>query len=314
MKKTSLDILARESAEILKLSRSPNTIRAYRADWADFENWCMDQNLSSESADPETVALFLTDRSRSLKQSTLRRRLAAINVVFGLKGIPSPGKAPLIQDLVKGLYRRSNDRIDKKKALSTEELLQMVDSLPDDLRGHRDKSILLLGFSGALRRSEISKLDLRDLVFVKEGLICFVRNSKTDQSPEGAQVAISRSKKERSCPVRALEYWLEFSELSMQKEGPVFRGILPNGVLRENAISGRAIAQVVQRSAGRIGIDMSRVGGHSLRSGMATEAARKGVGERIIQKQTRHKSLKVLRGYIRDGELFKKNASKELGL
>lgn len=313
MKKT-LDNLALESAKILKLARSPNTIRAYKADWADFENWCSSQGLDSNSADPQALALFLTDRASSLKQSTLRRRLAAINVVYGLKGVPSPGKTPLIQDLVKGLYRRSNDRIEKKKALSTDELLQMTDSLPDDLRGHRDKSILLLGFSGALRRSEISNLDLRDLVFVKEGLICTVRNTKTDQSSAGEQIAILRSRRERSCPVRALEFWLEFSELSLKRQGPVFRGILPNGVLRDNAITGRAIAQIIQRAARRIGMDETRVGGHSLRSGMATEAARKGVGERIIQKQTRHKSIKVLRGYIRDGELFKENATKDLGL
>ncbi len=306
-----LDRLAEETTEILKQSRSANTIRAYRMDWADFDFWCDLQHLSASEADENTIALYLTDRSKTLKQSSLRRRLAAINVVFGLKGVPSPGKSPLVQDLMKGLYRKSTDRVDKKKALSVDELLEMIDRLPDDLRGHRDKSILLLGFSGALRRSEISKLTIEDLTFSKEGLVCNIRESKTDQSPEGERIAIVRSKKERSCPVRALEFWIEFSGIT---SGPLFRGILPDGNLRDNPLTGRAIAQVVQRSARRIGIDPQTVAGHSLRSGLATEAARKGVGERIIQKQTRHKSLEVLRGYIREGELFKDNASGEIGL
>lgn len=310
-KRKNLDQLALETSELLRLSRAPNTIKAYQADWADFDSWCSVQNRVAFEADAELIALYLTDKSKELKRSSLRRRLAAINVVFGLKGVPSPGKDPLVQDLIKGISRKSKDRIDKKRALGVDQLLEMVDALPDNLRGNRDKAILLLGFSGALRRSEISGLEVEDVSFSKEGLVCTIRNSKTDQSAEGERVAIVRSKKERSCPVRALEFWIEFSGI---RSGPLFRGILPNGKLRDNPISGRTVAQIVQRAAGRVGIDPNSVAGHSLRSGLATEAARKGVGERIIQKQTRHKSLEVLRGYIQDGELFKDNASGELGL
>jgi integrase len=187
----------------------------------------------------------------------------------------------------------------------------MVGTLPDSLIGHRDRCLLLVGFASAMRRSELVGLDVDDIEDTRDGLIVTIRRSKTDQEAEGRQIGIPYGSDPATCPVRAYRRWLEASGLD---SGPVFRSVNRHGTLGANRLGGRSVALVAQSHAQAAGLDPTSVAGHSLRSGMATSAARSGATEAQIMAQTGHRSLPVLRRYIRRGSLFNDNAAAKLGL
>ena len=293
-------------------SVAPATARAYRADFADFAAWCEGHGLAALPAAPESVALYLAALAETHAPATLTRRLSAVSVAHQAAGHESPTAALVVRKALAGIRRAKGAAPAAKAPLTVADLRAIVaHHLPAGAKGVRDRALLLVGFAAALRRSELVGIDAGHLAFVPEGLVLTIPRSKTDQEGAGQRIAVPYGAHAATCPVRALRAWLELAAVT---DGPVFRRVDRHGNVGAGRLTGRAVALVVQGYAAALGRDASDFGGHSLRAGFATAAAREGVAERDIQRQTRHKSLTVLRGYIREGELFRANAAAALGL
>ncbi len=292
-------------------AKAPNTWRAYRSDWRDFAAWCSDHGLPSLPAEPQTVALYLSALAPTHKTSTLRRRLSAVAQAHKAAGHPSPTKAPEVALPWQGIRRTHGTAELGKAPILTADLRALVAALPDSPLGARDRALLLVGFAGAFRRSELVALDVADVEFTRLGLVVTIRRSKTDQEGQGRQLGIPHGADPATCPVRALRAWLDTAAIV---EGPIFRPLTRHGAILPGRLSDKAVALVVKRAALAAGLDPRRYAGHSLRSGLATSAAAAGASERAIMNQTGHKSLTVARRYIRAGSLFRENAAAALGL
>ncbi|MBX9579627.1 MAG: site-specific integrase [Gemmataceae bacterium] len=304
------EVGARASDYILR-AKAANTVRGYRADWADFAGWCEAYRRPALPAAPDTLAYYLADRSRELKVSTLQRRLAAVAEAHRAAGHEPPTKAAAVRLVWAGIRREKGVAQSHVKPALTRHVRAMIDHLPDTLLGARDRALLLLGFAGAMRRSELVGLDVADTAPADEGLVVVVRKSKTDQFGAGRKVGIPFGEHPETCPVRAVRRWLDLSGVD---EGPLFRSVNKHGQVSEHRLSDRAVAEVVKRSLVRAGRTARRYAGHSLRAGLITQAAMAGVPERAIQDQSGHRSLAVLRRYVRDGSLFRENAAAKVGL
>lgn len=292
--------------------RSANTRKAYAGDWAQFETWCTQEGWASCPAAPEVVALYLTALTmQGRKFNTLTRRLAAIKQAHEGAGLSSPTTAPVVQAVLTGIRRTHGIAVQAVDALLTEDISAMVRALPSTLVGTRDRALLLLGFAGAFRRSELVALNVTDIEERREGLVVTLRFSKTDQEGQGRLVGIPHGVHEGTCPVRAMQEWLQAAGIS---EGAVFRGMNRHGQLISSRLSGRAVADIIKRAADAAGLDSRKISGHSLRAGHCTTAARAGVEERVLMQQTGHKSSAMLRRYVRAGSLFQENSAAALGL
>jgi len=293
-------------------AKAAHTVKAYRQDWAAFVAWCTAYGLTPLPATPETVARYLTAQAPTLKVSTLQRRLSAISQAHTAQGYPrfSVRDDPL-RSVWAGIRRVHGVAPQGKAPVVTADLKVMVAQLPDSLGGLRDRALLLLGFAGAFRRSELVSLTVDDLRFTREGLTVQLRRSKTDPEGRGRKVGIPYGSHRETCPVRSLQAWLEASGIT---EGPIFRPITRHGQMRPQALSDKAVALIVKRWAQAAGWDPALYAGHSLRAGLATAAAQAGVPERVIMAQTGHRSARTVRRYIRDGSLFRANAAAEMGL
>ncbi len=305
---TALAALAEEARAYTQDLHAANTTRAYRADWADFATWCVTHALAPLPAEPGTVALYLTAVATRLKTSTLERRLCSITAAHKAAGYPSPTADPTVRTLLAGVRRAKGTKQERKRPTVTHEVCAMVDALPDTLLSRRDRALLLLGFAGGFRRSELVALDVADVEETTGGLVVTIRRSKTDQEGMGRRVGIPYGG--RHCPARALHAWLAAANIT---EGPLFRRFDRQGRLLPLRLSDKGVARLVQRQAAALGLDPTDYGGHSLRAGLATAAAAAGKSERAIMAQTGHKSADMVRRYIRDGELFRDNAA-DLGL
>lgn len=297
-----------------RASKSANTLRAYRADLADFTLWCAEHHLERLPATPETVALYLTALAQAgAKASTVQRRLSAIAQAHNLKGYePSPTTSALVRTTMAGIRRTLGVAPAQKAAAMTAELRRMVATCPEDtMAGKRDRALLLVGFAGAFRRSELVALDLEDVEETPDGLRVRIGRSKTDQEGEGREVGIPWGQHPETCPVRALRAWREAATLAA---GPIFRPVNRHDQVQEGRLTDRGVARVVKRAAERAGLDPERYAGHSLRSGLATSAAAGGAPERAIMQQTGHRSVLMVRRYIRSGSLFHENAAAYVGL
>jgi site-specific recombinase XerD len=288
-----------------------NTRRAYRADWRDFSAWCARHGLSPLPASAETVSVYLADLAGFRKTSTIGRRLSAIAQAHRTAGYPSPTAEVAVRQVMSGIRRRHGTRQQGKEAALTVDVRAMVGTLDGSVRGLRDRSLLLLGFAGAFRRSELVALDVADATRSRDGLVVTVRRSKTDQEGAGREVGIPFGSTPATCPVRALEDWLAAAAIT---SGPLFHPIDRHGNVRPTRLTDQSVALVVKRAALAAGLDAALYAGHSLRSGLATAAAQAGVSERTIMEQTGHKSLPIVRRYIRRGSLFTENAAAKIGL
>ena len=308
-----LSDLAARAAEFARRSRSAATERAYRSDWADFSGWCDRAGVSPLPAAPATVGAYLSDRAGLLKVATLNRRIAAITVAHRTAGLGLDSGHPAIARVLAGIRRAYGTQQQAKTAILTEDLRRVVRALPTTtLAGVRDKAVLLVGFAGAFRRSELAALDLGDISLSGAGLVITIRRSKTDQEGAGRQVGIPRARKSSvTCPVAALEAWLgERSELTNSEA--LFLGVCHGRPT--DRLSGKAIARIVKRAVTRVGFDPSKFAGHSLRSGFATSAARGGADLAFIMQQTGHKSADVARRYVQTGTLLQNPASRAVKL
>ena len=307
----SLATYGQQARDYARQAKSHNTRRAYASDWDDFARWCQPYGFVPLPAKPETVALYLTALADALKPSTLGRRLATISQVHQVAGHETPTTAAPVRLVWAGIRRAKGTDQHGKAPAVTPELRRMVDTLEDSLIGVRDRALLLIGFAGAFRRSELVGLDVKDVHCGHDGLTVFIRKSKTDQEGQGRKVGIPYGSHPHTCPVRAYAGWLEKCGLT---EGPVFRSVTRHGKLQPGRLSDRAVALIVKRAAEKAGLDPDKYAGHSLRAGLATSAAQAGVSERSIMAQTGHKSVVVARRYIRDGSLFRDNAAAQVGL
>ena len=306
-----LEDIGAKAASYVEKSKAENTRRAYRADWQDFAAWCEKYRRRALPASADTVAYYLADRSQDLKTSTLQRRLATIAEAHRAVGHELPTKHAQVKLVWAGIRREKGTAQAHVKPVLTKHIRLMVTQLPDSLLGVRDRALLLLGFAGAMRRSELVGLDVTDIAFGEEGLVVDIRKSKTDQAGEGRKIGIPKGEHEVTCPVRAVQTWLEYAAIV---EGPVFRSMNKHGHVLEQRLSGKSVAAVVKRSLLAAGKSACRFAGHSLRAGLITQAAMAGVSERAIQDQSGHRSLTVMRRYIRDGSLFRENAASKVGL
>ena len=306
-----LPALAERARAYVQAGVAPNTRRAYRAAWTDFAEWCVLRHLDPLPAAPETVALYLTDLSASRRVSTLQQRLNAIAKAHRASGFEPPGRDARVRAVWSGIRRSRGTAQQGKAPLVTADLRRLISHLDSGPGAVRDRALLLLGYAGAFRRSELVALDAEDVLWAQEGLRVSLHRSKTDQEAAGEIVGIPYGSHLETCPVRALQAWLQASAITA---GPLFRAVDRHGNIGIRRLGDRAVALVVQRACARAGLDPRAYGGHSLRAGLATAAAEAGVAERVIIRQTRHRSLSTLRRYIRAGTLFRENAAAEVGL
>jgi integrase len=306
-----LEDIGDEASRYVKASKADNTKRAYAADWADFTVWCEKYRRQSLPAAPDTVAYYLADRSQELKTSTLQRRLATIAEAHRTAGVPSPTKAAQVKLVWAGIRREKGTAQAHKKPTLTQHIRAMVEHLPATTLGARDRALILLGFAGAMRRSELVGLDVTDVAMTDDGLVVVIRKSKTDQTGAGRKIGIPFGEHVETCPVRAVLAWIDEAEI---EDGPLFRAVNKHGHVSDSRLSDKVVANVVQRSLKAAGKSTRGYAAHSLRAGLITQAAMAGVSERAIQDQSGHKSLSVMRRYIRDGSLFRENAAAKVGL
>lgn len=290
-------------------AKAANTLRAYTSDWTQFEGWCDERRLEPLPARPEAVATYLASLALAGKaDTTIGRHLAAIGWKHRQEGVVPPTQRDahgVMADTLAGIRREARARPSARKAaITARELAAMVTAAEGQgTRSIRDRAIMALGLAAALRRSELVALELRDIEFVDKGLKLTLRHSKTDQKGEGQLIAVPAGKVLK--PVERLKAWLA---VRGHGAGPMFYQIDPQGRLTDEPMSDRSIARLIQKYAGRVGLDPETVGGHSLRAGFLTEASRNGATIAKMQEVSRHKKVEVLLGYVRSAELFDDHA------
>lgn len=303
---------ADRTQDFITASISMGTRKVYRRNWADFAAWCDRYGLAALPASPDVVAFYLSERSATHKPATLTLRLSAISQAHQAAGYDSPTHDVAVRKTMAGIRRTLGAAPVTKSPLTVTDLRRIVAGhLRPGIRGTRDRALLLVGFAGAFRRSELVSLNVEDLEHVAEGVVLTLRRSKTDQEGIGRRIGIPWGEHEATCPVRALDAWIAASGI---RNDSIFRPIDRHGNVSVERLSDHAVAEVVKLYAARIGRNASDFAGHSLRAGFATAAAREGAAERDIMRQTGHKSTAMVRRYIRDGSLFRRNAAATLGL
>ena len=307
---TDIKALQEETLLNLQNSKAKNTVRAYKSDFNDFGLFCSKNGFKSLPSEPKIVSLYLTYLStKNSKMSTLKRRIVSIGVIHNLKGYYLDTKHPSIIENIMGIKRRKGSTQLAKKPILISSLKRIINAIDEqdkeEIKKFRDRSIILIGFSGGFRRNEIVSLDYDDLDFVPEGLKINLRRSKTDQFGEGFTKALPYFDNSQYCPVVSLKKWIEISKI---KSGAVFRRFSRGSRLLKNRLSDQTVALLIKEYLKLTGIDSKNYSGHSLRSGFATSAAESGVEERSIMAMTGHKSTEMVRRYIKEANLFKNNA------
>ncbi len=299
---TDVKNLELETLKNLKNSKALNTLRAYKADYKDFARFCIKNGFRSMPSEPKIITLYLTHLSKSSKFSTLKRRLASISVIHKLSGHYIDVKHPLITENLMGIKRILGSYQKAKKPILINELKQIisaVDKEKNEINKLRNRTLILIGFAGGFRRSELVAIHTEDLDFVLEGVKIFVKKSKTDQSGEGMTKGIPYFSNSEYCPVISLKKWIEKSKI---KYGKIFD------------ISDKSVALIIKKYTALAGFDSNKYSGHSLRSGFATSTAELGAEERSIMAMTGHKTTQMVRRYIKEANLFKNNALNKIKL
>jgi integrase len=297
--------------EYIRASKAENTLRGCQADWRDFCAWCEVHSLCPLPAIAETVAAYVAECASHLKVGSIQRRLNAIAEAHKAVGLESPIHSAIVANTMKGIRRSLGTAPAQKAAALTADIQAMLDATDAGIIGARDRALILLGFAGAFRRSELVSLDVEDCAFGKDGLTVTLRRSKTDQQGAGRKIGIPYGSNPETCPVRTLQSWIEQAGIG---NGPLFRSINRHGQVQPSGLSGIDVARVVKKLADRAGLDAAKYAAHSLRAGHATAAAIAGASERSIMNQTGHRSVQMVRRYIRDGSLFRENSAGKLGL
>jgi integrase len=310
----SVKELAEKARLYAKSAKAPSTMRAYKSDWHQFENWCQLHQLQSLPATPDTVALYIADIASNHAVATITRRLCSItarHIASGFANSPAKAHHLVVSETMKGIRRVFGTVQKGKSPLLTADIRKIVAKCPKGTCGDRDKVLVLIGFAGAFRRSELAHMRVQDLTIYKDGLVIELPRSKTDQEGAGRKVGIPRGNKRETCPVRAVEHWLTSTGIGI---GPLLRPVAKNGRVLAHGLHPDSIGLIIKRAAARAGMDVRSIAGHSLRAGCVTQAAKNGVPDRQIMKQTGHKSVAMLQRYIRDLRIFEQNAASRLGI
>ena len=297
---TDVKSLELETLKNLKSSKAANTLRAYKADYKDFARFCVKHGFKSLPTEPKTLTLYLTHLSQTSKFSTLKRRLATISVIHKISGHYIDTKHPMITENLMGIKRVKGSYQKAKKPILINELKSIINVIDKDQNEKiraKNRALILIGFAGGFRRSELVAILFEDIDFVPEGVKIFIKRSKTDQSGEGMTKGIPYFSNSDYCPVISLKNWLEKSEI---KSGKIFD------------MSDKSVALTIKKYTAIAGLDSNKYSGHSLRSGFATSAAELGAEERSIMAMTGHKTTQMVRRYIQEANLFKNNALKKI--
>jgi site-specific recombinase XerD len=284
-------------------------LRAYKSDFRDFGAFCAKNGLDSLPTEPKIVSLYLTNLSKNSKMSTLKRRLVSISMVHRLKGHYLDTKHPIIIENLMGIKRVKGSIQKGKKPILINHLKSIINVMDqqeiNEIKKSRDKTIVLVGFGGGFRRTELISINHEDLEFVPEGVKITLKRSKTDQFGEGMVKGLPYFSNELYCPVINLKKWLELSNI---KSGPIFRRFVKGSVLTNNRLTDQSVVLIIKNYLNLAGIENKNYSGHSLRSGFATVAAESGADERSIMAMTGHKTTQMVRRYIREANIFKNNA------
>ena len=307
---TDIKTLQEETLLNLKSSKAKNTIRAYKSDFNDFGLFCAQNGFKSLPSEAKIISLYLTQLStKEVKISTIKRRLVSIGVIHRLKGHYLDTKHPLIVENLMGIKRRKGSIQNGKKPLLINNLKRLINVIDqqkkEQIKIFRDRTIILIGFSGGFRRNEIVSLDYDDLDFVEEGLKINIKRSKTDQFGEGSIKGLPYFDNSQYCPVVSLKNWIDIAKIN---SGSLFRRFSKGSRLTEKRLTDQTVALLIKEYLKLAGIDNKNYSGHSLRSGFATSAAESGAEERSIMAMTGHKSSEMVRRYIKEANLFKNNA------
>lgn len=310
--------------ELLRNANSDSTLRAYRTDWAAFATWCASHGVPALPAKPSVVTAYIADLSRTPVYSptgkrlsdqhsaaTIARRLAAISHEHQQEGLESPCGDRLVRKMLKAIRNTNGVAQRRVEPVRVRHLRQIAGELPETLQGCRDKALLLVGYIGALRRSELVALNVDDVRFTDEGMQITIRRSKTDQEGRGVVFGVRFRSYQPTCPVHALKSWLELSGIA---SGPIFRPINRHGQLQDSRLTSKAVSLIIKRLAPMMGIDPDSLSGHSLRAGMATDLCASGLSGPEIMKRTRHSSPNMLAIYYREADIYAVDYGEAVGL
>ncbi len=291
-----------------------STLRAYKADLANFKAWCVERNLVPMPSTPEIVGAYLADAGRGYALSTLRRRVAAIARAHRMTKQPLDTRHPAIRETLRGIARTHGEPPRRSEALTTADVKRLVAACGADMTGLRDQALFLVCFAGALRRSELVGLDTEHVTWVPEGMRILITRSKTDKEGAGAEVGVTNGRMAETCPVTALKRWLEQAEIT---SGPIFRKVDRWGAVHAGRLHPDAVRQILKKraaQAGIVGTIWEPITPHGMRAGFVTTAYKNGVPDEEIMGHTRHRSLTTMRGYVRRAKLGTKSPAAKLGL
>jgi site-specific recombinase XerD len=320
-------------------AQAENTTRAYASDLEDFRHWCDRMEREWMPATPKTVGLYLGARAEELSLATLERRLAAIASVHKEEGHSSPAsvaEGPL-RKIWKGIVREKTRRQDGAPPLLVEDLRSIIEHLPRysasgdgptgelTLTSLRDRALLLVGWAGALRRSELVALRAEDIQFIEgEGVNIYVRKAKADQEGEGLVKGLPYGSSRETCPVTALRQWLQAAERQLGEtsegsskgpfEGDIFRRFYRGESIGPEAMTAQHVSTVLKRHAESAGLDPEEYSAHSLRAGFITQAIRAGKAERRVKEHSGHSSWETFNRYVEEAGTFQDNPAEDIGL
>lgn len=311
--KTALSRLDDLSDVFLSASKSEATKAAYRLDWQSFTAWAAEHDLEPLPATPSTVRRWITHLAHDLSRApaTISRIMTSISQAHKILSLQSPTTAPEVVETFKGIKRTLGTAQNRAKPLMLSDLKTVVDSMRPTFLERRDTAMLLVGWSAALRRSEIVNLMFDDIDFVSEGMVVTIRASKTDQEKSGYRIGVPFARDERYCPTKRLKNWIDLAIITSGE--PLFFAVGGDGqkfhksVNERRKICTRSLSDILKKRIRQAGLSEGGYSGHSLRAGFVTEAAKRETPEWMIQVHTRHRTTKVLRTYIREGSLFNSN-------
>lgn len=286
-------------SKYIKAAMADNTRRGYQSDLNHFRSWG-----GSIPSTPEIVSHYLAVHAEILSPATLGRRVVSITRAHTSLGLHSPCKSDLVKTTLRGIKRTIGTKQRQAQPVLKNDLIRMVHGLTG-IKGTRDKALLLIGFAGAFRRSELVALQVSDIEFVEQGLVVSISRSKTDQNGESRKIAIPHGRG-TVCPVHALQSWLEVASI---RSGAIFRPVSRHGLIQDSTLSGQVVAVIVKDRVRILGLDPNKFSGHSLRAGLVTSAAQAGVSNYKIKQQTGHRSDAMLNRYIRDANIFVDNVA-----
>jgi integrase len=297
-----------------KKAAAPATLRAYKADWTHFSKWCAVHGFVPVPAAPDTVGAYLASLAETHAPTSIRRRLAALGKMHRFNDLPWNPAHRDIQGPLQGVLRTHGRPAQKAAALTLTMLRQLLATCDASARGRRDRALLLFGFAGALRRSELVALNVEDVAIVAGGLRLRIMRGKTDQAGQGAEIGLPRGRHAETCPVRAFEAW---QAVAVRKAGPLFRKISTGEGIGHTALHPDAVRRILAHRMAMAGLvvdGFDRLSAHALRVGFITEAYDKGVRDEDIMRHTRHRDIRSMRGYVQRAGLLTDSPAGRLDL